>query len=88
MTSKIKCVPCKDGPASVFQDKRYGLNMRVYTSDAKGNAHCTVCGAIHHDKGEKPPKKKTGTGGGRSYTAIPPAEGWPGGIPEKNGWMP
>lgn len=25
---------------------------------------------------------------GRSYVAIPPPEGWPGGHPEKNGWKP
>lgn len=25
---------------------------------------------------------------GRVYTAIPPAEGWPGGEPVRNGWKP
>jgi hypothetical protein len=25
---------------------------------------------------------------GRVYIAIPPPEGWPGGLPEKNGWKP
>lgn len=25
---------------------------------------------------------------GRTYIAIPPAEGWPGGLPEKNGYKP
>jgi hypothetical protein len=24
----------------------------------------------------------------KTYTAIPPAEGWPGGDPVKNGWKP
>jgi len=25
---------------------------------------------------------------GRTYFAVPPAEGWPGGDPAKNGWKP
>lgn len=24
----------------------------------------------------------------RFYVAVPPTEGWPGGLPEKNGWKP
>jgi hypothetical protein len=48
------------------------------------NNHKIVKGAFRH----KIPGagSHTSSGLGRTYFAIPPAEGWPGGAPEKNGY--
>jgi hypothetical protein len=84
----VKC-RCTDTPATDFQDKRYGKNKRVANYNAKGEASCSCCATIHRDVPQiERKKKKTGTGGGRSYTAVPPVGGWPGGLPEHNGWRP
>lgn len=73
---------------SQFQDRRYGKQRRVANHTAKEEARCTVCSATHRVADAPRIKKKTGTGGGGSYLAIPPEGGWPGGPPEKNGWHP
>jgi hypothetical protein len=38
----------------------------------------------HKAAGKKP--SRTVSKLGRTYLAIPPAGGWPGGEPERNGW--
>jgi hypothetical protein len=38
---KLKC-DCENE----FQDKLYGPQIRVHTTDKKGNHHCTVCGGF------------------------------------------
>jgi hypothetical protein len=87
-TCIVKC-HCSGTPAADFQDRRYGKSKRVANYNAKGEASCTSCGATHREVPKiHVPKKKSGTGGGRFYVAVPPPEGWPGGNPEKNGWRP
>jgi hypothetical protein len=88
-TETVAC-RCTLGAAASFQDRQYGVGRRVFTMTAKGEACCTVCSTKHDVKVEHRPKKKGGGGGGgsKSYRALPPKEGWPGGLPEKNGWRP
>jgi hypothetical protein len=44
-TVKVNC-KCENA----YQDKAYGKGVRVANTTPKGDARCTVCGAVHHDK--------------------------------------
>jgi len=35
---------CDKGCKNAFQDKRYGVGIRVHTETPKGEQRCTVCG--------------------------------------------
>jgi hypothetical protein len=50
------------------------------------NKHTIVRGAMRKHLPGTP--SHTGSGLAGSYYAYPPAEGWPGGMPEQNGWKP
>lgn len=81
-TLSVKC-RCKHA----FQDATYGAGVRVATANSKNEASCTVCGSKTYigDTGIKKGKKSGGKGGAKSYFAIPPVDGWKGGMPEHNG---
>lgn len=73
--------------AAAFQDARYGKGKRVMNPTAKDEVRCTVCGTAQRYAGNPVKKKKSGgSGGAKSYIAIPPAGGWLGGAPDKNGY--
>lgn len=72
-----------------YQDRRYGTGKRVANINAKGEGGCTVCSRKHAIKGydfKKPKKGSGGSGGAKQQTMLPPEGGWPGGLPEKNGY--
>ena len=79
--------------AQSFQDRRYGKGRRVCNINEKEQAHCTCCGQSHRIGRDDAKGKKKSNGGGagggaKQFVAIPPAEGWPGGVPDRNGWRP
>lgn len=88
-TTIVKC-RCERTPACEFQDRRYGKGRRVANINAKGEGHCTCCGTIHRLPESKGERKKSansgGKGGAKWFIAIPPPGGWPGGLPENNGY--
>lgn len=50
---KMKC-NCK----SEFQNKQYGLGVRVFNEmRGGGNARCTVCGTVKERKHERPDRE-------------------------------
>lgn len=87
-TAIVKC-NCHSTPACDFQDRRYGKGRRVANINGKGDGSCTCCGAMHRGL-EKEARKKTSSSGGRGgakwFIAVPPPEGWKGGLPEHNGY--
>lgn len=91
-THILPCPTCKTAllsPAAAFQDRRYGKGRRVFNANGKG-ASCTVCSRniLNNDLSFPKPKKGGGaSGGAKSFIAVPPPEGWPGGADYgKNGW--
>jgi len=54
----IKKCCCEDStsPAAAFQNRRYGLGMRVCNEQKEGGYCCTVCGAKHNKVKDKEKK--------------------------------